>query len=47
MYEVSVIRIGIGVIKSCGSRSMVEAKAMRDELKAQYPNDNVIMEWWN
>ena len=47
MWEVSLIKVGTGVVSSFGFRSRSEAVIKRDELKAEFPDYSVMLEWWN
>jgi hypothetical protein len=47
MWEVTVVKQGVGVVTSFGFRSRSEAVIKRDELKAEYPDCGVMLEWWN
>lgn len=47
MYIVEVIKKGIGVIETFGSRSRAEAEAHKNVYALMYPECVVMMEWSN
>jgi hypothetical protein len=47
MYIVEVIKKGIGVIETFGSRSRAEAEAQKNVYALMYPDHVVMMEWSN
>jgi hypothetical protein len=47
MYIVEVIKKGIGVVETFGSRSRAEAVAQKNVWEFMYPEHVVMMEWCN
>jgi hypothetical protein len=47
MYIVEVIKKGIGVVETFGSRSRSEAEAQKGVYALMYPDHVVMMEWCN
>ena len=47
MYIVEVIKKGVGVIETFGSRSRAEAEAQKNVFMLMYPDHVVMMEWSN
>jgi hypothetical protein len=47
MYIVEVIKKGIGVVETFGSRSRSEAEAQKGVYALMYPDHVVLMEWCN
>jgi hypothetical protein len=47
MYIVEVIKKGVGVVETFGSRSRAEAEAQKNVYALMYPDHVVMMEWSN
>ena len=47
MYIVEVIKKGVGVIETFGSRSKAEAEAQKNVYALMYPESVVMIEWSN
>jgi hypothetical protein len=47
MYIVEVIKKGVGVVETFGSRSRAEAEAQKVAYALMYPDHVILMEWSN
>jgi hypothetical protein len=50
MWEITVIKIGVGVVNSYGFKNRADALAKRAELETQFPpfpEYNITLDWWN
>ena len=47
MYIVEVIKKGVGVVETFGSRSKAEAEAQKNAYALMYPDHVVMIEWSN
>jgi hypothetical protein len=50
MWEVTLVKVGTGVVSSFGFRNRADAVVKRDELNAEFDKADgygVMLEWWN